>query len=86
MKFEQSNHPLVSQALEVVGAYIAWIDITLIANDRFVRWSIMFHMLICTLIPFYLCSLLLKYLSNPNLRESSADCLHEIVSKGTFFT
>jgi len=37
VKFEQSSSALVCQAMEVVGAYISWIDITLVANDRFVR-------------------------------------------------
>ena len=29
-------------------------------------------------------SYLLKYLSVATLRESAADCLHEVVSKGTY--
>lgn len=34
----------------------------------------------------YMCSLLLKYLSAVDLRESSADCLREIISKGVFIS
>ncbi|XP_064088049.1 exportin-T-like [Macrobrachium nipponense] len=36
VKYEKSNPELVCQCHEVIGAYIAWIDISLIANDRFV--------------------------------------------------
>ncbi|XP_069692793.1 exportin-T-like isoform X5 [Periplaneta americana] len=35
--YEASNAELVNQCLEVIGAYISWIDIALIANDRFVE-------------------------------------------------
>lgn len=37
-----------------------------------------------TIIIIWYHSLLLKYLSDSSLRESSADCLHEIISKGKF--
>lgn len=63
LKFHELNCPLVCLAMEVVGAYVSWIDIMLIANDRFIN-------------------LLLMYLSNPDLRESSTECLHEIIGKG----
>lgn len=33
---------MVCQALEVVGSYIAWINITLIANSRFVDLLVLF--------------------------------------------
>jgi exportin-T len=49
--------------MSVVGAYVAWIDISLIANDRFI-------------------SLLLKFMTIPELREGSCDCVHDIISKG----
>ena len=42
---------------------MSWIDINLIANDKFV-------------------SVLLKFMSQPFLRESTCDCIHEIISKG----
>ena len=51
------------QCLQVIGAYVSWIDITLIANDKFV-------------------STLLRFMSNPLLRESACDCIHEIILKG----
>lgn len=51
------------QTLEIIGAYIAWINITLIANIRFV-------------------DLLVRFLREAPLRESAADCLHDIVAKG----
>lgn len=34
--YQTSNIDLVSMCLSVIGSYIAWIDINLIANDRFV--------------------------------------------------
>lgn len=34
--YEQSCPELTCQCLEVVGAYVSWIDINLVANDRFV--------------------------------------------------
>ncbi|XP_064174772.1 exportin-T [Anguilla rostrata] len=35
--FQQSHCELTCQCLEVVGAYVSWIDLSLIANDRFVN-------------------------------------------------
>lgn len=40
--FEQTNYEevcpeIASLALDVVGAYISWIDIALVANDRFIE-------------------------------------------------
>lgn len=61
--YETSHTDLVCQTLEIVGAYIAWINIALIANMRFV-------------------DLLVRFLREQPLRESSADCLHDIVAKG----
>lgn len=42
---------------------MSWIDIGLIANDRFVP-------------------VIIRFMSNPLLRESACDCIHDIVSKG----
>jgi len=42
---------------------VSWIDINLIANDRFV-------------------TVLLHFMTQPLLRESSCDCISEIISKG----
>ncbi|KAM4712152.1 exportin-T isoform 1-T1 [Anableps anableps] len=35
--YQQSQPELTCQCLEVVGAYVSWIDLNLIANDRFVN-------------------------------------------------
>ncbi|KAJ8373549.1 hypothetical protein SKAU_G00041290 [Synaphobranchus kaupii] len=35
--FQQSHFELTCQCLEVVGAFVSWIDLSLIANDRFVN-------------------------------------------------
>lgn len=35
--YQQSHPEITCQCLEVVGAYISWIDLNLIANDRFVN-------------------------------------------------
>lgn len=32
--YQQSHSELTCQCLEVVGAYVSWIDLNLIANDR----------------------------------------------------
>jgi exportin-T len=61
--YETSNPELVNQCLEVIGAYVSWIDIALVANDRFIE-------------------LLLSLLHKIESRESAADCLHDIISKG----
>lgn len=61
--YETSNPELVNQCLEVIGAYVSWIDIALVANDRFIE-------------------LLLSLLHMVESRESAADCLHDIISKG----
>jgi exportin-T len=62
-RYEDICPALTNLAMEVVGTYISWIDITLIANDKFLQ---------C----------LLHYLSVLALRESAAECLREIISKG----
>ncbi|XP_047735709.1 exportin-T [Hyalella azteca] len=36
VKYERSNPEIVCQCHEVIGSYISWIDISLIANERFV--------------------------------------------------
>ncbi|KAK7083729.1 hypothetical protein SK128_023939 [Halocaridina rubra] len=36
VKYEKTNPELVCQCHDIIGAYISWIDISLIANDRFV--------------------------------------------------
>lgn len=63
VKYERTHPSLVCQCHDVIGAYICWIDISLIANDRFV----------CKLV---------DHLKEPLLREASADCIHEIITKG----
>ncbi|KAM4678621.1 exportin-T [Discoglossus pictus] len=35
--YQHSNSELTCQCLEVIGAYVSWIDLTLIANDRFIN-------------------------------------------------
>ncbi|MGH0116589.1 UNVERIFIED_CONTAM: hypothetical protein FKN15_014789 [Acipenser sinensis] len=35
--YQHSNSELTCQCLEVVGAFVSWIDLSLIANDRFVN-------------------------------------------------
>ncbi|XP_072002720.1 exportin-T [Engystomops pustulosus] len=34
---QHTNSELTCQCLEVIGAYVSWIDLTLIANDRFIN-------------------------------------------------
>lgn len=33
--YQYSNSELTCQCLEVVGAYVSWIDLSLIANERY---------------------------------------------------
>lgn len=61
--YETSQPELVCMCLDVVGKYVSWIEITLVANDRFVP-------------------VLLRFLNQPLLRESAADCIYEVISKG----
>ncbi|XP_057296563.1 exportin-T-like [Hydractinia symbiolongicarpus] len=61
--YEQCNGAVVCLCLKVIGAYISWIDINLIANERFI-------------------SCLLSYLESEEIRESSCECLLEIINKG----
>ncbi|KAG8439616.1 hypothetical protein GDO86_005700 [Hymenochirus boettgeri] len=35
--YQNSNSELTCQCLEVIGAYVSWIDLSLIANDRFIN-------------------------------------------------
>ena len=37
--FEQVNHGVVCLAMEVIGAYVSWIDISLVANDKCMRYD-----------------------------------------------
>jgi len=62
-RFETSHPDIVAMCHEVIGAYISWIDIALIANDRFV-------------------AVFLRHLRVAQLRETAAECLTNIVSKG----
>ena len=77
--FEQYDHEITCLVMKVVGAYVSWIDITYIANEKFSR-SVNYCDMLSNLLCY--CSLLLKYLQVEALRESSCDCLTEIVSKG----
>ncbi|XP_022238268.1 exportin-T-like isoform X1 [Limulus polyphemus] len=61
--YQTSSPELSCLCLEVIGAYVAWIDISLIANNRFV-------------------SILVQYLSLPQLREAACECILEIINKG----
>ena len=36
--FEQADHSVVSLATAVIGAYVSWIDISLIASDKCMRY------------------------------------------------
>ena len=35
--FEQTDHSVVCLAMKVIGAYVSWIDISLIANEKCMR-------------------------------------------------
>ncbi|XP_073476237.1 exportin-T [Aquarana catesbeiana] len=35
--YQHTNSEVTCQCLEVIGAYVSWIDLTLIANDRFIN-------------------------------------------------
>ncbi|XP_055934059.1 exportin-T-like [Argiope bruennichi] len=61
--YKNVDTEIVCLCLEVIGAYIAWIDISLIANDRFVQ-------------------VFISFLSIPKLRESTCDCIAQIINKG----
>ncbi|KFM56538.1 Exportin-T, partial [Stegodyphus mimosarum] len=61
--YQTLNTTIVCHCLDVIGAYIAWIDISLIANDRFVQ-------------------VFIRFLSIPILRESTCDCISQIINKG----
>ena len=37
---EACEPPIKCLCLQVIGAYISWIDINLIANDQFIRYDI----------------------------------------------
>ncbi|KAJ1968999.1 pre-tRNA nuclear export protein, partial [Dimargaris xerosporica] len=67
------NQPLdiVPMLLRILGVYVSWIDISLVANDRF--------------IPLIYQCLESRAVPNPNatpVRNAACDCLTEIVRKG----
>lgn len=35
--YEQKQYDLICLCLKVIGAYVSWIDINLIANDKFIK-------------------------------------------------
>ncbi|XP_075712993.1 exportin-T isoform X1 [Rhinoderma darwinii] len=43
--YQHTNSELTCQCLEVIGTYVSWIDLTLIANDRFIN-MLLGHMLV----------------------------------------
>ena len=53
--YETSQPEVACLCLDVVGKFVSWIDITLVANNRYVP-------------------VLLRFLSQPLLRESACDC------------
>jgi len=61
--FEKQSPTVTCLCLQVIGKYILWIDINLVANDKFVP-------------------VLVNELSDVNLREASAECIHDIICKG----
>ncbi|XP_064605610.1 exportin-T-like isoform X2 [Liolophura sinensis] len=61
--YEKTHPQIVCMCLDVIGRYVSWVDISLIANDRLVL-------------------VLLEFMKNKLLRESTCDCIHEIISKG----
>ena len=61
--YETSQPELACLCLDVVGKFVSWIDITLVANDHYVP-------------------VLLRFLSQPLLRESACDCIYEVLGKG----
>ncbi|XP_021954226.1 exportin-T isoform X2 [Folsomia candida] len=61
--FDSSKPDIVCQCLQVIGKYILWMDINLVANDRFV-------------------SVLVKNLSESEVQDAAADCIHDIICKG----
>ncbi|CAK8681357.1 exportin-T-like [Clavelina lepadiformis] len=66
LTFQDVSDESISLCLQVVGAYISWIDINLIANDRFM-----------SLILNYL-----SLQQETRIRESACDCLKEVSIKG----
>jgi len=62
-QYEATQTEVVCTCLEVVGKFVSWIDIGLVANDKFVP-------------------VIIRFMSNPLLRESACDCIHDVVSKG----
>ncbi|XP_069101295.1 exportin-T-like isoform X2 [Argopecten irradians] len=61
--YQSTNPEVCCMCLEVVGKYVSWIDINLIANDKVV-------------------AALLRFMSQPLLRESACDCILDIINKG----
>ena len=51
-RYKETSPELANLAMEVVGAYISWIDISLIANDKFIQlvqlmYTSMYMYLVC---------------------------------------
>ena len=55
-QFQSSNPEVTCMCLDVIGKYVSWIDINLIANDKFVevRLSSLFYLFIGMEIYYYL--------------------------------
>lgn len=63
---EKLNPTISSMCMDVIGSYIEWIDINMIANERFLPLIFSF----------------LNQNIAPETRESTCDCLREIACKG----
>nr|XP_039263647.1 LOW QUALITY PROTEIN: exportin-T-like [Styela clava] len=63
---QNPNPNIASMCLDVVGAYIEWIDINMIANEKFLPLIFMF----------------MGVNVDSEVRESACDCLREIAIKG----
>ncbi|KAK6292276.1 hypothetical protein J4Q44_G00368600 [Coregonus suidteri] len=88
--YQQSHPEITCQCLEVVGAYVSWIDLNLIANDRYVCLSVCLEVVgayvswidLNLIANDRFVNLLLSQMSVQDLREEACDCLFEIVNKG----
>lgn len=86
--YQQTHPELTCQCLEVVGAYVSWIELSLIANDRSVtqeacQWGRRRRAeCVCACARCSFVNLLLSQMSVVELREEACDCLFEIVNKG----
>lgn len=85
--YQHTNSELTCQCLEVIGAYVSWIDLTLIANDRFIN-MLLGHMSV-EVLREEACDCLYEIVNkgmDPNDKTKLVESLCQVLQSAGFFS